>query len=62
MFNWDVFLLKYAMCDAIFNKLESSLTENFDKELSEIYFKMLKHRNSIKVLKMESDIDLIETS
>lgn len=62
MFNWDVFLLKYAMCGAIFNKLESSLTENFDKELSEIYFKMLKHRNSIKALKMENDIDLIETS
>ncbi|WP_175548862.1 hypothetical protein [Chryseobacterium sp. OV279] len=41
---------------------ESSLTKNFDKELSEIYFKMLKHRNSIKVLDVESDIDLIETS
>lgn len=51
MFNWDVFLLKYAMCDAIFNKVEYSLTKNFDKELSEIYFTMLKHRNSIKVTK-----------
>lgn len=51
MFNWDVFLLKYAMCDAIFSKVEYSLTKNFDKELSEIYFTMLKHRNSIKVTK-----------
>lgn len=62
MFNWDVFLIKYAMCDAIFNKLESYLTENFDKELSEIYFTMLKHKNSIKLVKVRNDIDLIETS
>ncbi|WP_172279067.1 hypothetical protein [Chryseobacterium sp. LAM-KRS1] len=62
MFNWDAFLLKYAMCDAIFNKLESSLTKNFDKELSEIYFTMVKHRNSTKSIKVGSNIDLIETS
>ncbi|MBB6330903.1 hypothetical protein HNP24_001853 [Chryseobacterium sediminis] len=56
MFNWDIFLLNYAMCDTIFKKLESYLTENFDKELSEIYFKMLKHRNSIKIMKVGSEI------
>lgn len=43
IFDWDSFLKRFSKIDYILSNLEIYLIENFDKDLSEIYFKIKKY-------------------
>jgi len=40
--DWPIFIEKFALIDYILESLEKSLLENFDDELSKVYFKIKK--------------------